>query len=136
MEIHGYLAYGDEDVIGISEIPNCSRWQVDLLPDIIREHFGGQHWDGYHHIGGYTILIPNVSMRIYYTDKACTLEEAESSLLDKMYGNMTVITSNTGYSEYTITGMDLNTFSIGGHDLRHELENHIGEYCWIIIETD
>ena len=42
----------------------------------------------------------------------------------------------TGYSEYTITGIDIDTFSIGGHDLERELTSHIGEFCHFILETD
>lgn len=46
---------------------------------------------------------------------------------------MFVHTAYVGYSEYTITGLDLEDFVIGGHDLKQEFCSHIGEYCWIHI---
>jgi hypothetical protein len=46
---------------------------------------------------------------------------------------MTVEVAYRGYSEWTITGLELEEFRIGGHDLKKELEDHIGEYCWIRI---
>ena len=47
---------------------------------------------------------------------------------------MEVDVRNVGYSEYTITGYNLEEFTIGGHNLSYELESHLGEYCWIVIE--
>ena len=39
-----------------------------------------------------------------------------------------------GYSEWTITGMDLVNFTVGGHDIDWELSSHLGEFCWIIFD--
>ena len=39
-----------------------------------------------------------------------------------------------GYSEWTITGLDLDEFSIGGHELTQEFKPHYGQYMHLIIE--
>lgn len=85
-------------------------------------------------LGEYYTNLPNCNMRIYYTDKECTQEEAECALVDKLEGGLEVDIALEGYSEYTITGYCLEKFTIGGHDLESEILNHIGEYCWIIME--
>lgn len=79
-------------------------------------------------------IIKDVNMRFYITDDQCTLEEAEIALVDKFEGVCMVNTSLVGYSEYTITGMNVDEFTIGGHDIEKELHSYIGKYCWIVIE--
>lgn len=136
MVINGFLNYDDDDLVGISETKNPKlRWkEVKSILELLKNEFGYKEYDGEYYLGGTKILVPDVSMRIYYTDKECTLEEAESALLDKMYGTLTVEASLTGYSEYTITGLEITTFTLGNHDIITELESNIGKYCWIIIE--
>ena len=52
-----------------------------------------------------------------------------------MYGGeIQTKVSKVGYSEYTIEGLNLDEFSIGGHNLKDEFGDHYGEYCHIIIE--
>lgn len=41
-----------------------------------------------------------------------------------------------GYSEYTITGYDVEKCTIGGHNLSNILCNHIGEYVNIVVEAE
>ena len=78
-------------------------------------------------------MTPDCNLTIHYTKDICTYEEAQEALLNALYGNMMVHTSYVGYSKYTITGLDLETFTIEGHNLAIELESHKGEYCWIKI---
>lgn len=40
----------------------------------------------------------------------------------------------TGYSEWTITGYDLDKCTLGGHDINQILLSHIGEYANIRVE--
>jgi hypothetical protein len=82
-------------------------------------------------LGEKLTVIPNCSLSIWYTEDECSFEEAQEALLNKLDGCLTVHTAFLGYSEYTITGLALDEFSIGGHDLERELKDHMGEYCWI-----
>lgn len=84
-------------------------------------------------LGEKITAIPNCNLSIYYTKDICTFEEAQEALLNELYGDMYVHTAYVGYSEYTITGLDLEDFVIGGHNLEQEFNSHMGEYCWIHI---
>lgn len=86
-------------------------------------------------LGGRKSIIDDVNLRIYFTDKECTLDEAVESLLMYQYsGEVKTDIALCGYSEYTITGYSIEDFSIGGHNLEYELSSHIGEYVHFIME--
>ena len=87
-------------------------------------------------LGGRRVYIPNVRMRVYATDDVCNLDEAIGSLVDKLYGEMFTNVRNTGYSEWTITGLHVEDFRIGGHDLNTELDRYIGQYIHFILEYE
>ena len=101
------------------------------IPNAIQDKFNYQKLN--RGLGEKLTMIPNCNLTIHYTKDICSYEEAQEVLLNALYGDMMVHTSYVGYSEYTITGLDLETFTIGGHDLAAELESHEGEYCWIKI---
>ena len=134
MTIHGYLKLDIDDVISLADSKDTSSGMCSI-PYLIQEEYGYQKMKkGKHYLGGKATYLPEISMRIYYTEEECTLEEAQSALIDEIYGTMEVQCSYTGYSEYTITGLELDKFTIGGHNLKHEIEDHIGDYCWIVID--
>ncbi len=86
-------------------------------------------------LGGRRSLIENCSMRAYFTEDESSLYEAQMKLVSMMYGgDMETKVSYVGYSEWTITGLDLDKFTIGGHDLAREFSSHMGEYIHLIIE--
>jgi hypothetical protein len=86
-------------------------------------------------LGGKRALIEDCSMRAYFTKEKSSLYEAQMGLVNMMYGgDMETKVSYVGYSEWTITGLDLDKFTIGGHDLTEELQSHYGEYMHLIIE--
>ena len=86
-------------------------------------------------LGGRQSLIENCNMRVYFTKKECSLYAAQIAFDEQMYGgDLKTKVSYVGYSEWTITGLNLDEFTIGGHDLERELSSHIGEYIHLIIE--
>jgi len=101
------------------------------IPDAIQKKFNCINLDK--GLGENITTISNCNLSIYYAEDICTFEEAQEALLNKLYGDMFVHTTYVGYSEYTITGLDLEDFVIGGHDLEQEFNSHMGEYCWIHI---
>lgn len=104
----------------VSSIPNEIQYQFDY--DMLNRGLGEK-----------LTVIPNCSLSIWYTEDECSFEEAQEALLNKLDGCLTVRVVLLGYSEYTITDLKLDEFSIGGHDLKRELRDHMGEYCWIRI---
>lgn len=102
-------------------------------------------------LGGKKAFIQNCNMRMYFTNKECELDEAEIALLRKLevegylddheakeefFGDFDLMTRLTGYSEWTITGCNVETCTLGGHNLLSILSSHIGEYVNIVIEAD
>ena len=102
-------------------------------------------------LGGKKAFIDNCNMRMYFTNKECELDEAEVALLRKLEvegyldnheakeelnGDFNLMTRLTGYSEWTITGCDVETCTLGGHNLLDILSSHTGEYVNIVVEAD
>lgn len=86
-------------------------------------------------LGGTQSFIKDCNMRAFFTEDETSLSEAMLLFDANMYGgDLVTDTSLCGYSEWTITGMDLDEFTIGGHDLKRELNSHMGEYIHLIIE--
>lgn len=101
-------------------------------------------------LGGRRAIIDECNIKMYFTDGECNLDEAETALLTKLdgagffddlvnkeelEGEFNLLTMLTGYSEFTITGYNVETCTLGGHNLLDILGSHIGEYANIVIET-
>ena len=122
---------------------------IDIMYDFADNvGFAKHHSKG---LGGKKAFIDNCNIRMYFTNKECDLDEAEIALLvklevegyldghetkEELCGVFDMKTSLTGYSEWTITGYDVDTCTLGGHNLMDILHNHSGEYVNIIIEAE
>ncbi len=136
--LKGYLCNDYDGIIALTDDKESySSWGKKSIIDSI-ESFACEHgMTGEHHkgLGGRRAIIDDCNMRIWFTDTECELEEAMMSFDNLMYGgDIQTKVTRVGYSEYTITGLDLDEFSIGGHDLASEFGSHYGEYCHILIE--
>lgn len=88
-------------------------------------------------LGGRQSYIRSCNMRAFFSKKECSLAEAHRGFDTIVYGgDLATDTSYVGYSEWTITGMNLDEFTIGGHNLAREFESHMGEYVHLIIECN
>lgn len=130
--LNGYLTKDYDDHPALAKEPTSSKYWVESIPRIIQNIFGKTFYDD-EFLGEDISYIPDCCMSIWYTNEKCTFDEARETLCNYLDGYMTVEVAYLGYSEWTITGLDLEEFKIGGHDLEKELEDHIGEYCWIRI---
>lgn len=122
---------------------------VDIMYNFANDvGFAGRHNKG---LGGERAVIDDCNMRMYFTNKYCELDDAELALLvklevegyfeehearEELCGDFNLMTRLTGYSEWTITGYNVETCTLGGHDLLNILGNHIGEYVNIVVEAD
>ena len=84
--------------------------------------------------------IPNVAMRIYYSDKECSLEEAQINFVLNSMGCLDIYQVATGYSEWTIMGYDTDNFKLvsddgGEHDLNAIFASLDGKYVHILIDV-
>lgn len=81
----------------------------------------------------FSVYVPNVNFRLYLSDKERTLDQCIDGFFRQ--GEIDIYGEWYGYSEYTIMGVDIKNFKIGGHDIEKILESHIGEYAHILIEV-
>ena len=142
LHLKGYLCRDYNGIIALSnENPNDYKysWETEgysIISSI--ESFAydyGMTGEHRKRLGGRRAFIDDCNLRAYFTDKECELEEAMIAMDMLMYGgDIKTGVDRCGYSEWTITGLDLEEFSIGGHDLKNEFNSHIGEYCHLIIE--
>lgn len=141
LHLRGYICSDSYGIIALRDSkPNeeC-YWRnygesiIDSIERFADEHgLFGEHNKG---LGGRKAYIDDCNLRAYFTDEECELEEAMLAMDMLMYGGDIKTRVNwVGYSEWTITGLDLEEFSIGGHDLEWEFSSHSGKYCHLIIE--
>lgn len=135
IEIKGWLAH-DGSSGSVAANPYKDHGCSDSIAQVIAEQ-AEQSIELKRDLGGQMGIIPEANVQIYYTPDECTFEEAEQMFLEQMDGvshysedGGTLISEYhwIGYSEYTITGLDIDRFELGGHDLEYEIYSHIGEY--------
>ena len=80
--------------------------------------------------------LKDCKMRAYYSRERCSLEEAKNAMVSYLCGDIKGSGYNTGYSEWTILGFNIENLTIGGHDLRAEFASHEGEYIHLLINED
>ena len=88
-------------------------------------------------LGGKRAVIGRCKVVMYTSQKEITFDEAQERFLDEMFGEgvFEMEANYTGYSEWTITGFDLDKCMLGGHDLNRILLSHDGEYANILVEV-
>ena len=64
-------------------------------------------------------VIPDVTLKIYSSEKEIELGKVEEEYLRQMLGDLTLEGSLNGYSEYTIMGFDIARAWLGGHDIQN-----------------
>ena len=133
--LNGYVTRDYDNHPALIKEKTSQTYQAESIPREIQYKFGCEFYDD-EFLGKDVTYIPDCCISIWYTDKKCTFDEAQESLCNYLDGFINIEVAYLGYSEYTITGLNLEEFKIGGHDLNNEFEDHIGEYCWIRITTN
>lgn len=133
--LNGYIVYDWDDHPALTKEKTIQKYQAKSIPVEIQHKFGCEFCDD-KFLGKEITHIPDCCMSIWYTNKKCTFDEAQESLCNYLDGFIDIEVAYLGYSEYTITGLNLEEFKIGGHNLDSEFKDHIGEYCWIRITTN
>lgn len=134
--IKGFLGFDYDGVPSVKQY-ECGYSDGDSIIDKIESYARthGYYAETSRGLGGRHALIKNCNIRAYFTKKETSLYVAQMAHDIMMYGgDLTTEVSYVGYSEWTITGLDIDEFKIGGHDLTREFNSHIGEYIHLIIE--
>lgn len=132
--LHGWLGYDEEHNLGISQkrVEESYSWQYLSLAEEIMDYFNYMKVD--EGLGRKITTIENANLRCWFSDEVCTLEEAQMNFESYMVtGNLLTQGHYVGYSEWTITGFNIDNLIIGGHDLETELKEHIGQYIHFIL---
>ena len=136
MIIEGYITIDGcwDSTPRINKIP-INEYLEDLIPNE-RQHKGIDKGYVKHKdkgLGEKHYFLADCKMRAYYSSKECSLSEAQNSVVSYLCGDIKGYGCYTGYSEWTILGFDIESLTIGGHDLRKELASHSGEYIHLLI---
>ena len=131
LQLNGFITRDYDDHPALIYNKTVQKYQAESIPSLIQDWANYQYLD--EGLGKKITSIPDCCMRIWYTDDRCTFEEAQEALCNHLDGCMTVQASYLGYSEWTITGLNLDIFTLGGHNLEKEIMAHEGEFCWIEI---
>lgn len=108
---------------------------VDRIQERIEKRDGVKSYSDYKkHLGRDINIIDNCSIRLYFIDKECTLEDADLMVATQLDGKYFSDKDLTGYSEFTILGYEINKCEIGGHKLLDIIREHIGEYMIFVME--
>ena len=138
LHLYGWICSDNNGIYALSEEKDAyADWKkhsiIESIESIASE--SGYYADTRQGLGGRRAIIEDCNLKIYFTDEECELEEAMMAFDEVLYGGeIQTKVSKVGYSEYTIEGLNLDEFTIGGHDLKDEFGDHYGEYCHIIIE--
>lgn len=136
--IKGYLTTNYDGIPSVTDDKECRYKCSSIISSI--ESYAAEHGfirEKSTGLGGTQTFIKNCNMRALFTKEETTLSEAYLLFDTLMYGgDLITDTSLIGYSEYTITGMDLDEFTIGGHNLEKEFNSHMGEYIHLIVECE
>lgn len=110
---------------------------VDIMYDFAERENKAVAYYHNNGLGGRRAIIPNCNISMYFSKREMSFEEAQERFLDDMFGASGVFEmeeDNVGYSEWTITGYDLEECHLGGHNLNDILLEHEGEYVNICVE--
>ena len=135
--LHGWLGHDKEHNLGISlkRAEESYSWQYSSLAEEIMRCFNYIKVD--EGLGRKITTIENANLRCWFSDDVCTLEEAQMNFESYMVtGNLLTQGHYVGYSEWTITGFNVDDLIIGGHNLETELKEHVGQYMHFILTDD
>lgn len=147
LKYDGYVCLQEDedykDFIGLESEYTESVWSslMDKINEDLKEFNTLKEVSEEEHEMGsiYKSLVPNVSIRIYASDKKISYEKALESQILASIGELSMVESWVGYSEYTIMGYSVDTFELvgngGKHDLTEILKSYIGKYAWFVVEV-
>ena len=139
MELHleGWLVLDQDDNLALSPDKNKYLFGEECIAEAIMRKFRDYTYGALIHqdsLGDKRTYISNANLSCWFSDEKCTLDKAQMAFDRYMeIGNLTAFGHYVGYSEYTITGFNVDEFTIGGHDLNIEFKSHLGQYLHLIL---
>lgn len=134
LHLQGWLCHNEDNLISLKASKNDSKWAAQSIQSDIFDFAKNSDYYSSPGLGGQRATIPSAAIRIYATNKECSLDEATGALISHLYGCADSDVEYEGYSEYTITGYSNKAFTVGGHNLAVELERYLGKYVHFVLE--
>ena len=134
LHLQGWLCHNEDNLISLKASKNDSKYAAQSIQSDIFDFAKNSDYYSSPGLGGQRATIPSAAIRIYATNKECSLDEATGALISHLYGCADSDIEYEGYSEYTITGYSNKTFTVGGHNLAVELERYLGKYVHFVLE--
>lgn len=77
-----------------------------------------------------------VKLKYYLSNEPINKETAVENFLRSFYEGLSEVDGNyCAGSSWTGVYAKNDEFSVGGHDIRNELSEHLGKYCYLVVET-
>ncbi|EOI20569.1 hypothetical protein UCY_02469 [Enterococcus faecalis EnGen0252] len=89
---------------------------------------------GYENISDEEEDFENVIMQLYASDKQEKLESIKEKVVLDSMGLLEFQENWYGYSTWTIEGYEIETFTLGGHNLLEILEGLEGKFIYLVID--
>ena len=138
IHIEGFLVNDDYNELGIKG--RCYSLPEMIYFAIVNEshNFYEKEVDEEENIN-ISMLIPKVSLRIFFSSDKCSLDDAMDNQILASIGELDILQYWYGYSEYTVEALSIEKFQLisndgGKHDLKQIFNNYIGKYVHILIE--
>lgn len=138
IHIEGFLTNDDYNELHISG--SCYSLPEAIQISIVNEthNFYEKEVDEEENIN-ISMLIPKVSLRIFFSSDKCSLDDAMDNQILASIGELDILQYWYGYSEYTVEALSIEKFQLisndgGKHDLKQIFNNYIGKYVHILIE--
>jgi len=78
-----------------------------------------------------------VKLKYYLSNEPINKDSVVEDFLRSFYEGLSDVDGTYCYgSSWTGAYAKNDDFSVGGHDIVSELREHVGEYCYLIIETE
>jgi hypothetical protein len=86
-----------------------------------------------------SMFLPKISLSLFFSDKECSLDEAQKNVILMSLGGLDLYEEWWGYSEFTVMGYDILNFKLvskdgGEHDLDKIFRSYCGKYVHIVLE--
>lgn len=133
LQLEGWVGWAQENEPGISKVKKDTFMGYASLSRVIMSFLG---WTPMlESLGGKITFLQDVNLECWFSDKECTLEEAQKNSENHLVttGGTAIIGHYVNHLYQTTIGFELDHFMIGKYELTGELFKHLGEYIHLIL---
>ena len=133
LQLEGWVDWAQENEPGISKVKRDTFMGYASLAGVIMSFLG---WTPMlENLGGKITFLQDVNLECWFSDKECTLEEAQKNSENHIAttGGTAIIGHYVNHLYQTTIGFELDHFMIGKYELTRELFDHLGQNIHLIL---